>query len=436
MALTQKKEVLIIGGGFAGLAAGTELASRGHHVTLIERRGHLGGRAYSYRDPVTGSTLDNGQHILMGCYRETLAFLEKIGTSDKVSFQKNLSVDFASPGQKPVRFRALPLPSPFHLLGGFFFFGGLSWRDKMGVFKLGSALRKSGNHDRTIPEWLKELGQTRRIQERFWDPLVFAALNDRPELSSSALFEVVLREALFSGKKGSRIGLPSVGLSEIYTEAARDYIERKGGQFLLKAPVAKLHFQGGEVRDVELEGGRRISAEALLVTVPFTVLKKILPEGLLYEDPFFVPLSRLSVSPIVSIHLWFDREIMNRPFLGLWETKVHWVFNRGGHLSLVISGAREELQIPGPELIEMAKRELASVLPEMKRARFLRAVVTKEPEATLAPAVGVAKFRLPQRTPYRNLFLAGDWTDTGLPATIESAVRSANKAVELIEQAG
>lgn len=437
-----KKEVLIVGGGFAGLAAGVELSSRGHHVTLIERRSHLGGRACSHRDPVTGSTVDNGQHILMGCYRDTIAFLDKIGTRDRVTFQKNLSVDFGRPGGKPVRFRSPPLPSPLHLLGGFLFFRGLSWRDKYSLLRMGKALRNGngggnpGKPDQaTISDWLTKSGQTRGIQERFWDPLALAALNDRPERSSAALFQTVLKEALFSGRKGGCIGLPNVGLSDLYTEAARDYIERKGGQVLTKAPVVRLHFQGREFGDAELEGGRRISAESLLVTVPFTALRKILPEALLYEDPFFSSLSRLSVSPIVAINLWLDREITQRPFLGLWETRVHWVFNKKEYLALVISGARDELKIPGPELIEMAKEELRSVLPSMARAKVLRAVVTKEPEATLAPAVGVSRFRLPQKTPYRNLFLAGDWTDTGLPATIESAVRSANKAVELIEQA-
>ena len=452
------KEVLIIGGGFAGLAAGVELSSRGHHVTVLERRGHLGGRAYSYRDPVSGATLDNGQHILMGCYRDTIAFLQKIGTLGKVAFQRNLSVDFVSPGEGPrdpagkiYRFQSLPLPNPLHLIAGFLTFRGLGWRDKKSLWKLGRYFRNLNGGGasemalldrKSIPEFLDEMGQTPRIQERFWDPLTLAALNDRPEVSSAALFAAVLKEALFSGRKGSRIGIPRVGLSELYVDAARDFIERKGGQFVMKAPVVKLHFRGHEFSEVELEGGRRLSADHILVTTPFTALKKILPESLLYEDPFFSSLGKLSSSPIVAINFWFDREVTDRPFLGLWGTKVHWIFNKGRifggsspYLSLVISGAREELHTPGPELIETAKKELLSVLPAARSAKILRVTVTKEPEATLAPAVGISKYRLSQKTPYKNFFLAGDWTDTGLPATIESAVRSANKAVELIEQA-
>lgn len=437
------REVVIIGGGFAGLAAGVELVSRGHAVTLIERRGHLGGRAYSFQDPVSGAVIDNGQHILMGCYRDTLSFLETIGTRDRVDFQKNLSVDFAAPGLRPSRFRSLPLPAPLHLLSGFWLFNRFSLKDKLAVLKLKKAFSSpqgtSLDH-LNVTDWLKKLGQTDRLRECFWDPLAFAALNDRPELSSAALFHAVLKEALFAGRRGSRIGVPKVGLSELYTEAARDFIERKGGQFLLKAPVTRLHFRGHEFHEVELEGGRRVSAEILLVTVPFTALKKILPESFLYEDPFFSPLSRLTSSPIVAVNLWYDRPITTRPFVGLWKTKVHWIFNKREafgnrpYLSLVISGAREELHTPAPRLIAMAVEELQSVFPQAREATLLRATVTKEPEATMAPAVGVESLRLSQKTPYKNFFLAGDWTATGLPATIESAVRSAKKAVELIDQ--
>lgn len=438
-----KKEVLIIGGGFAGLAAGVELSSRGYPVTLIERKGHLGGRAYSYTDPMTGSVMDNGQHILMGCYHETLAFLEKIGTSDKIKFQRRLSVEFNGLETGPVRFSAFPLPNPLHLLG-FLFFRGLSLRDKMAALKLGLSFRKDLPEDqKDVSTWLNELAQTPQIQERFWKSLVLASLNDHPERSSAALFAAVIQESLFSGRKNARIGIPKVGLSDLYAEAARDFIERKGGHFIMKSRVLRVHFKGGEFQEVELEGGRRVGADALLITVPFTALRRILPDHILYEHPFFAHLGRLEVSPIVSIHLWFDRPVIGKPFVGLWGTCVHWVFNRGdaiddgpAYLSLVISGAREELNLAAPQLIERTLKELTSLYPEIGEAKLLRSMVTKEPEATMAPAVGVNRYRLSQKTPFKNLFLAGDWTDTGLPATIESAVRSAKKAVELIEVEG
>ncbi len=447
-----KKEVVIIGSGFAGLAAGVALVSEGHHVTIIEARGHLGGRAYSYREPILGTTLDNGQHILMGCYRETLAFLEKIGTLDRLDFQKNLTVDYAGRGTGVKRFKAWPLPNPLHLLMGFLFFRGLSWKDKSNLRFLAQRLKEMKREgegafqklDRmSVSHWLHSLRQTPEAREKFWDILNFAALNDAPDRSSAALFAKVLDEALFSGKDGARIAVPKVGLSDLYTEAARDYIERKGGHFLMKTRVAKVHFDLNEATEIELEGGRRLAVEQLVSTVPWMALKKILPETILYKDPFFKPLHELSASPIVSIHLWFDRPIIDRPFVGLWGTRTHWVFDKSNlgssqgkyyHVSLVISGGREEMKMPGPDLSKMALQELSEVFPTVSQAQLLHSMVSKEPEATLGPAPGVESLRLPQKTPYRNFYLAGDWTATGLPATIESAVRSGHRAAELLKE--
>lgn len=439
-----KKEVVILGGGFAGLAAGVELAARGHHVTLFEKKGRLGGRAYSFRDPATGSLLDNGQHVFLGCYRETLRFLDQIGRLKDLPFQRNLKIDFAAPGRTRARFRAWPAPSPWHLIGGLFSFPAFSLLEKWNFQKVRKGLsRTEGLERKTIPEWLGEMGQSPKVQKKFWDLLAYAALNDRPEISSAALFRPVIQEALFSGRRNSRIGIPAVGLSELYADPAREFIESHGGHVFLKTPAIRLHFSEGELEEIELQGGRRLAADLLVVALPFTALRGILPEAMIYHDPFFHSLRNLQNSPIVSINLWFDREIVASEFVGLWETRVHWLFNKGRlfrdggspYLTLVISGAREELKIPGPQLVEMAVEELKTIYPRAREARLLHSHVMKEPEATLAPLVGVEKWRLPQKTPYRNLYLAGDWTDTGLPATIEGAVRSAHRVVEMIEEA-
>ena len=437
-----KKEVVILGGGFAGLAAGVELAARGHQITLFEARGRLGGRAYSFRDPATGSILDNGQHLFMGCYRATTAFLKRIGRLGDLRFQKNLTVDFSGPSERGARFRAWPLPAPWHLIGGVLGFRGWTLREKLAFFKIRGAIRGNGLDDKTVPEWLGELGQSARVRSRFWEPLSFAALNDDPRISSAALLEPVIREALLSGRRGSRIGFSQVGLSELYVEPSREFLEKNGGRVFLKTPAVKIHFSGREMKEVEFRDGRRIAPETLVLAVPFFALRKLLPDWMIYQDPFFHLLHQLKSSPIAAINLWFDRNFVDSELVGLWGTRVHWIFNKGRilrngsgppYLSLVISGAREEMQVKGPQLIEMALGELASVFPRMSGARLLHAQVTKEPEATLSPVVGVEKLRLPQKTPYKNLYLAGDWTSTGLPATIEGAVRSANRVVEMIE---
>ncbi len=435
-----KKEVVILGGGFAGLAAGVELATRGHKVFLFEKRGVLGGRAYSFTDPSTGSVMDNGQHIFMGCYTATLRFLETIRRRDQVRFQRDLRVSFAAPGQGKVSLRTWPLSAPWNLAAGLAFFPGFSFVEKLRFLKVWSGLRRNGkNLDRkTVSEWLASLGQGERVRRRFWDLLAFAALNDHPDLCSAGSFEPVLREALFSTRKGSRIGFSRVGLTELYADPARELIEKLGGHVFLNTPATRLHFSETEFSEVELRDGRRISPDCLVLALPFTSLRSLLPERMIYQDPFFHPIHSLKSSPIVAINLWFDRDFVETDFVGFWETRVHWLFNKGRifgrkdpYYSLVISGARDELKIPGPDLVQIALDELHRLFPKAASARLLHSHVQKEPEATLSPTVGTV--RLSQKTPYPNLYLAGDWTDTGLPATIEGAVRSAYRVVEMID---
>lgn len=438
-----KKEIVILGGGWAGLTAAVELSSHGHQVTLFEKRGHLGGRAYSFRDPASGSVLDNGQHLFMGCYSGTKRFLEKIGRLDDLHFQNNFRVDLTGPARnRPVRLQAWPLPAPWHLLGGLFGFQGFSLQEKVSFLNLRKALQNEPlPTDIALPRWLEQMGQSKRVQERFWNLLALAALNEEPRLCSAKLFQSMLHEAFVSGRKGAVIGFSRVGLSDLYAEPAAEFIQKKGGHLFLKTAVTRLHFSGQELSEVELEGGRRIAPEVVILAVPFSSLKKLLPESILYKDPFFQPIHKLQSSPIVSINLWFDRDFIPNDFLGFWGTSIHWLFNKGQILhdkgapyySVVMSGARNELLIPGPTLVQIALRELSQIFPEAAKAKLLHSHVMKEPEATLSPAVGVNPMRLPQRTPYKNLFLAGDWTDTGLPATIEGAVRSAYRAVASVE---
>ncbi|MBI2082947.1 MAG: FAD-dependent oxidoreductase [Deltaproteobacteria bacterium] len=438
-----KKDVVILGGGFAGLSAGVELAALGHKVHLLEQRGHLGGRAYSFRDPATGSLLDNGQHLFMGCYQATLRFLERIGRREDIVFQRRLAVEFGAPGGKFSHFRSWSLPNPWHLLGGLFSFSGLSWREKRQFLALKRGIEDHRDQlDRlTIPQWLQKLGQSRVACERFWNLIALAALNDDPEISSAAVFQSVLREALFSSAQNACLGFSRVGLSELYADPARAFIEEHGGSVFLKTRVVKLHFSGHELREIELLDGRRIAPEILILAIPFGSLRKILPEWMIYQDPFFHSLRLMKSSPIVAINLWFDRDFVEKDFIAFWETRIHWLFNKGrllkdseknSYYSLVISGARAELQTPASELVSLALSELESIFPKFKEAKLIHSHVMKEPEATLSPVVGIEALRPSQKTPFKNVYLAGDWTDTGLPATIEGAVRSAERVVKFI----
>src|SRR5215216_6055742 len=236
------KRVIIIGGGFSGLAAGVRLSERGFRVSLFERRKHLGGRAYSFVDAKTGDTVDNGQHLFMGCYHHTIAFLKKIDCLDRLKFQDNPRVDFLDRENGFTSFLCPSLPPPTHAIAGLFRMKGITLGDKLRTFKVGLAIQKNGKASPpplTVSEWLDGLNQSERIKERFWYPMAIATLNESPDTASSTMLKVVLREAFGGGRKDSSIGIARVGLSELYTEGASDFIRSRGGEVRTNAPVSR-----------------------------------------------------------------------------------------------------------------------------------------------------------------------------------------------------
>jgi squalene-associated FAD-dependent desaturase len=435
------KRVVIIGGGFAGLAAGVRLSERGHEVILLERRNHLGGRAYSFIDSKTGDVVDNGQHLFMGCYRHTIAFLETIGRLDRLGFQDRPHVDFLD-RQGVASFDCPPLPAPFHVLAGLLKMKGIGFGDKLRTINVGRAIKGNGRLSPaglTVDKWLDELGQSARIKQRFWYPMVVATLNQSPDRASARMLKVVLQEAFGGDSKSSRLGISRVGLSDLYTDGASDFIKSRGGDLQTGAQVRRLIVERGEVVAVELKDGDRLEADYFVSTVPPEALSAILPDKLKNEE--FAQLERLGSSPIVSINLWFDRPIINREFVGLLGTRSQWVFNKdlilkparqSNQVAVIISAARDFVDWTKNDLVDMAIGELHELLPESRGATLLHSVIVKEREATLSHTVGSDGLRPGPRTSIPNLILAGDWTDTGLPATIESAVMSGNVAADII----
>lgn len=466
------EEVLIIGGGFAGLAAGVALTGVGQRVRLVEQKPHLGGRAFSFRDATTGATVDNGQHLLMGCYRATIRFLETIGTLDRVRFQPQFTVNFLD---RPGRVTTLKCPNhraPWHLLAGVLRSCSFGVREKLEIVRLGRALgsRKPtpGSLDRlSVEEWLTCLGQSEKLRRNFWDLLCIAAMNEDPRRASAALFERVLRLALFRSPEDARLGVPAAGLSECYTEAATRYITARGGQVetgrrVLNLIVSSEAGRGGlglptgarSARLPACEGARfadgsEVRARAVLSAVPWLELARLLPEEVLRSEPFFAACLALRPAPIISINLWFDRPITDLEFAGLRGTTIQWLFNkspvpsdsrRGSpesglvRVSLVLSGAHAHIERSKDDLLAVALRELAELVPAAGEAKLVHSLVLKERLATFSPGCDTEALRPPTRTPMRGLYLAGDWTATGLPATIEGAVQSGYTAAQEIER--
>jgi squalene-associated FAD-dependent desaturase len=435
------KRVVIIGGGFAGLAAGVRLSERGYEVLLLERRNHLGGRAYSFIDSKTGDVVDNGQHLFMGCYRHTIAFLEKIGRLDRLKFQARPRVDFLD-REGFTSFDCPPLPAPLHVLAGLLRMKGLSIGDKLRTFNVGRAIKSNGKLSPgalTVDQWLDQLGQSARIKQRFWQPMVVATLNQSPDIASARMLKVVLQEAFGGDSKSARIGISRVGLSDLYTDGAYDFIKARGGDVQTGAQVRSLVIERGVVVAVELKDGQRVEGDYFISAVPPEALFAILPDDLRNKE--FAQLEALGSSPIVSINLWFDRPIIDREFVGLLGTRSQWIFNKdlilspgkqSNQVAVIISAARDFVDWTRNDLVEMAISELHELLPESRPAELLHSVIVKEREATLSHTVESDSLRPGPRTSIPNLILAGDWTDTGLPATIESAVISGDVAARIV----
>ena len=447
--MAEHRDAVVIGGGFAGLSAAVALTQNGFRVAVLERKPALGGRAYSFPDPDTGDFVDNGQHVLMGCYTETLRFLNRIGTRRQLVFHPDLAIEMLQPGGASAAIRTARLPGPMHMTAAVMRYRHLSVRERTSVIVAGMRILARRRFDRsrlekmTVIALMDELGQSERARQCFWYPIAIATLNDTPDLSSASLLAEVMKRAFFSGRADSAFVYSKVGLSDLYCAAARRIIEDAGGMVACHTIVESLEMSSeGTIAGVRIRGGERLDAANFIAAVPPAQLLRMLPEGAA-RAPFFKPLAELSTSPIICVHAWFDREITPSPFVGFIGTDTQWLFNKRrifeqhgeqhpGYLSFVISGARRLVELGNEELLERVLDDLGTMIPGARGVRPLKALVLKEKQATMAPSPESNRLRPPCETPLPNLFLAGDWVSTGLPATIESAVASGHTAAALI----
>lgn len=447
--MVDQHDVVVIGGGFAGLSAGVYLAERGFRVALLERKPALGGRAYSFVDPDSGDFVDNGQHVLMGCYLETLRFLDKIGTRGHLVFRHNLAIEMLEAGGGAAQLKTAPLPGPLHMGAAVLRYRHLRLSERLSLMRAVARLLRLRRFDRarlertTVSDLMDQLGQSRRARECFWHPLAIATLNDDPALASAALLAEVLKRAFLSRRRDSAFVYSRVGLSDLYCSAAASFIEQHGGVVAARAGVERLELGGaGAVAGVRLRDGRRLEAANFIAAVPVAALGPMLPLEIA-GDPFFARLSALKSSPIICVHVWLDRQVTEAPFVGFIGTTTQWLFNKRrifgdngeqhpGYLSFVISGARALVDRSNEELLDQVMDDLKTMIPAAGEARLVKAVVIKEKQATMAPGLESHSLRPTTATPLENLFLAGDWIQTGLPATIESAVISGRAAADAV----
>ena len=449
------KNVIVIGGGLAGLAAGVALADAGCRVRLFEQRPYLGGRATSYALP-NGEHVDNCQHVTLGCCTNLEDFYKRVGAADKIKFFDRLV--FLDPQGMTGIMQADFLPAPVHMTGSFLFFAPLSYLDKLSIARALAAILFAGGRPKdaygsepiSMFEWLRRRKQTPVALERFWRVVLVSALNEELDRTDARFGIDVFWKAFLANRTGYRMGVPSVPLSELY-DGCRIAIEKKGGEVILRSPVRSLRFESGTLKAAIFDGAREEAADSFVLAFPHDRIADLLPPEIRNANPALRHLEKFKVSPITGVHLWFDREVTHESFITLLDTQTQWIFNKtalygpepssadnaagkknGQYLQLVISASYDLLRKSREEIIDVCLKEVRQALPHAREAQLIKATVIKEAAATFSPLPGVDDWRPAQETKTPGLFLAGDWTATGWPATMEGAVRSGYLAAEAV----
>jgi squalene-associated FAD-dependent desaturase len=433
--------VTVIGGGLAGITAALDCARGGAAVTLLEARGRLGGAVYSFERH--GVAADNGQHVFLRCCTAYRGLLKDLEATGSVELQPRLRIAVLAPGAEPAWLYRSSLPAPFHLAGALLRYQPLSIRQRLSAAR---AMRRLDRIDpdsavtdkRSFGEWLDQQGQDERTREALWELIVRPTLNLRAQNASLAQVAQVFQTGLLHDPAAGDIGIARVPLSEIHDLAARRALTRAGVDVRLRHGAAAIR-QAGEQLSVQISGAPALTADAVVVAVPPARAARLLPEQAGVDAAIA---AGLGSSPIVNLHVVYDRRVLDMAFAAGIGSPVQWVFDRtrsagpgsgpgsgsGQYLVVSLSAADAELEATVDELRDRYLAALAELLPRAREATVETFFVTREHAATFRAAPGARAWRPPARTGVPGLVLAGAWTDTGWPATMEGAVRSGHEA--------
>jgi zeta-carotene desaturase len=451
MSEANHSDVLIVGAGVAGLAAAVALSGAGARVSLLDRKPYVGGRAYSYLHPALDEVIDS-QHVLLGCCTNLVDLCRLAGAEkhirwyDKITFLEPATVSRAT---RSSSIEPTLLPSPGHSSLSFLRAPMLSLADKSRIaVGLLEFLRGYPADDReAFSDWLRRTRQTDRAIRHFWEPVILGALNDSFDRCSTRYAGQVFHETFLKSAEGGRLGIPTQPLSEFYAGVAQ-FAEQQGTALHLRSSVERIEHLSSGVWQTTDSNGAQLCASKLLLALPFEQTQRLLqtlPEDSPQSGGILPAMQHFTHAPITTIHLWFDRDITELDHAALLDTRIQWVFNKtrirrneagvrgsGQYLELVISASFAELHQTREQILSSALEELACFFPAVREAKVLKSGVLKEARATFSVIPGLDRYRPAQDAPNGGLYLAGDWTRTGWPSTMEGAARSGRLAAEAI----
>jgi squalene-associated FAD-dependent desaturase len=443
-----EKTVAVVGGGVAGMSAACALAEAGFRVQLVERRGYLGGRASSYLHPGVNEVIDNCQHVVFGCCTNIVGFYRRIGVADRIHWTSEMTM--IEPGGRrsslgPSKLGALGLPAPLHALPKLMAANAFTWRDKVALARAFSALIRPVPSDSTesLGKWLARHGQTQGALDRFWRLVIASALNADIDSIALPYAAKVVRELFMNSAYAGSMGMSTVPLSELYACTA-EFLAKNGSSVLLNTSVESAECDEESAQWALTTRNDTLTSSFIVLALPFDATSKLLPKmpPSVGADALAAQLAHHENWPICSVHLWFDREITTLDHAVLLNREIHWMYNKsrlqpwrkgnGSYVELVVSASRNFAQLTREQAIAQAVGELAEFFPAVASAKLEKAALIKEMHATFGVPPGIDASRPTSVSPWPNCFLAGDWTATGWPSTMESAARSGHLAAEAI----
>jgi len=436
-----QKSVTILGAGVAGMSAACALSEAGYRVQLVERRGYLGGRASSYLHPGVNEIIDNCQHVLFGCCTNLIGFYGRIGVAERIHWTSNMTM--IEPGGKRSPLGPSSLPAPLHGLPKLLAAPAFTLADKVSLGRAFRALLHPVPADSTesLGAWLKRHKQSEGALNRFWRLVVASALNAEIDSIAMPYAAKVIRELFMNSAQAGSMGMSKVPLSDLY-EPVPSFLAAHGGSVHLNANVEGADWDQSRSRWTIKTRAGELESDFLLLALPFEATQKLVPQmpEASGAEPLLSQIEQHEHWPICSVHLWFDRDITELEHAVLLDREIHWMYNqsrlqtgRGGHyVELVVSATRAFAALPREEAIAQAVSELAEFFPLVKDAKLEKVALIKEVRATFGVHPGIDAVRPTAISPWENCFLAGDWTATGWPSTMESGVRSGHLAAEAL----